>query len=816
MKSAISSLPIDSLIPGLLQSLEEKNAAVLTAEPGAGKTTRVPPALLSAAFTQNKEIWVLQPRRLAAKMAALRVAEELGFEGEKIVGYQFRFENKTGPQTRLKFMTDGMLLPLAQADPQLSQVAAVVLDEFHERSLALELGLAWLRRLQLKTRPDLRLLVMSATLDASALSDYLGGAPVFASQGRVFPVGVEYLPQPEHPDLSLKVKGALRHLASKGIQGTTLVFLPGLAEIRRCQSALKGFGNVQALYGDLSVEEQQAVLRPAEGPKVILSTNLAETSLTVPGVTAVVDSGLTRQSRVSGWSGLPSLVTVPASQASAAQRTGRAGRLREGFCVRLYSKFDYDHRAAFDLPELSRSDLSKSILDLKKLGVQDLETFPWFLKPSTASMETAFDLLRRLGALDRTHQLTETGRRMASFPLSPRLAKFLIHLKEKAPAEILRRGCRLAALISEERAGAEDLLEELKKYQPSFESKRLEAQLEGLLGKVPSPSRASNPPSVLPETLLAQSLLTAFPDRIGKIRSGEATRQAAGKKELVLSSGGSAEVSDSMLTRAHDYFVVVEAQERILKGKTLVQARSIIPIEADWLLDFFMDDIQETQSVSWNDGAKRVEVSQRILYGQVILDEKNVQPRDFAPEARELLLKKALSSGPTVYCDPDELSQFLNRVQFASQHTDQISVITSETIEETLKALSDGCRSLEDLKKAGLVAALRGHLTPAQQSLLERLAPAKEALAGGRRSPIHYENGKPPWTESRIQDFFGMRQGPSAAGGRVPIVLHLLTPGKKPVQITSDLSGFWERHYPQARKELSRRYPRHKWPENPV
>ncbi|HVM33070.1 MAG TPA: ATP-dependent helicase HrpB [bacterium] len=810
------TLPIDSLIPDLLAALEGKNTAVITAEPGAGKTTRVPPALLGAPFAGGKEIWVLQPRRLAAKMAALRVAEELGPEAGKAVGYQFRFENKTGPQTRLKFMTDGMLLPLAQADPGLAKVAAVVLDEFHERSLALELGLAWLRRLQLEKRPDLRLLVMSATLDAGALSEYLGGAPIFASKGRIFPVGLEYLPQPEHQDLSLKVKGALRRLNHQGVTGTTLVFLPGLGEIRRCQGALKDFGEVHALYGDLPVEEQQAVLKPTPGRKVILSTNVAETSLTVPGVTSVIDSGLTRQSRVSGWSGLPSLVTVPASQASAAQRTGRAGRLQEGFCVRLYSKFDYEHRAAFDLPELLRSDLSKSLLDLKKLGVEDLEQFPWFLKPSESALATALGLLKRLGALDPQNRLTETGRRMASFPLAPRLSKLLLEAQASAEPPVARLACRLAALISEERAGGEDLLEELKKYQPGFESKRLEEQLAGLLG-LGNQSPAGRPNDKVEEAL-AKCLLAAFPDRVGKLRAGDpaANRHPSGKKELVLSSGGSAQVSDSPLTRAHDYFVVVEAQETQQGGKTLVKARSLAPLSADWLLDLFMDEIKEEQAVEWDGKAQRVNVSQRLLYGQLVLDEKVLPPSAFGPEARALLVKEALAAGPQAYADPDELSQFLNRVAFAAQHTGDLRAFTPEQVEETLRDLSEGCRSLSDLKQAGLVEALKARLSPSGRSLLEKLAPGFITLAGGRRAPIYYEAGKPPWAESRIQDFFGMKQGPALANGKVPVVLHLLTPGKKPVQITSDLAGFWERHYPQARKELSRRYPRHQWPERPI
>jgi ATP-dependent helicase HrpB len=820
-----TSLPIDSLIPELLSALEKQNAAVVVAQPGAGKTTRIPPALLSAVFAQEKEIWVLQPRRLAAKLAALRVAEELGEAAGQRVGYQFRFEKNISPATRLRFMTDGMLLPLAQADPQLSRVAAVILDEFHERSLALELSLAWLRRLQLGDRPDLRILVMSATLDAESLSAYLSNCPVFKSEGRVFPVSLEYLPMPEQPDLSLKVRSAVKHLTSQGPSGTTLVFLPGLSEIKRCQQALSRESlEVHALYGDLSVEEQQRVLQPRGGGKVILSTNVAETSLTVPGVTAVVDSGLTRQSRVSAWSGLSSLVTVPASQASAAQRAGRAGRLRAGVALRLYSKFDFDHRAAFDVPELLRTELSKSLLDLLCLGIENLEEFPWFLKPPPISMEAALLLLKRLGAVTSTNQLTPLGRRMARFPLPPRLAKLLLEVETLAPqtSEIQKQACRLAVLVSEERAGSEDLLEELFHYKPGFESRRLEEQLEGLLNLKPGVKPSTEPS----HNILAMGLLSAFPDRVARIRSEDAVAASHGnhRRELLLSGGGSATATDNALTRAHEYFVVVEAQEntQVAKGRgaegarTQAKVRSLCPIEVDWLLDLFPQELKEEQTYSWNDKLQRVEGFKRLKYDQLVLDEKPLSVGDFGPEAQALLLKQALAAGPTAYCDPEELDLFLNRVKFVNERTKGIPEFSQEMVAETLAELCHGRRSLEDLKSAGLVPALRSKLSPQNQSLLDRLAPPSVTLPTGRKLTLHYESGKAPWIQSRLQDFFGMNKGPTVAGGEVPVVLHLLSPRQEPVQITSDLAGFWQKHYPQVRKEMMRRYPRHKWPERPV
>jgi ATP-dependent helicase HrpB len=811
------SLPIDPILPDIRAALEAHPAAVVLAEPGAGKTTRVPPSLLSASFARDKEIWVLQPRRLAAKLAALRVAEEMGEEVGKKVGYHFRFEKRVTAETRLRFLTDGMLLPLAQADPKLEKVAAVILDEFHERSLALELGLAWLRRLQLGTRPDLRILVMSATLDSRALSTYLSDCPVFESKGRVFPVAVDYLPLIEQPDLSLKVKSAIRQLAAKGLKGTTLVFLPGLSEIKRAQAALAQESlEVRPLYGDLSVEEQQLALKSSEGRKVILTTNLAETSLTVSGVTAVVDSGLTRQGRVSPWSGLESLVTVPASQASAAQRTGRAGRLQEGLCLRLYSKFDFDHRAAFDLPEISRADLSKSLLDLKQLGVEDLGNFPWFFPPPAGALESAQLLLKRLGALDHQEHLTETGRRMARFPLAPRLAKLLLEVEAKTQgdSESLKSACRLASLISEERADSEDLLEELRRFKPGFESKRLEEQLVGLL------RTKSGQPNAKPlplEQVLSQALLAAFPDRVARLRvsEGSEARNKSGRvRELLLCGGGTALAGDNTLTRAHEYFVVVDAQEMTQGTQTKVKARSLCPIEPDWLLGLFPDDLIEEETCQWNAKAKKVEAFKRLKYGQLVLDEKSV--RELGPQAEALLLKEALAAGPAAYCDPEELNRFLNRVRFVAGRAKEFPEFSEKTIQETLQGLCQGCRSLEDLISRGLVATLKAGLSGQDQALLEKLAPSQWTLPGGRKLTIQYEAGKPPWAQSRLQDFLGMGRGPSVAGGEVPVVLHLLSPGQKPVQITSDLGGFWKNHYPQVRKELMRKYPRHKWPENPV
>ena len=813
-------LPIDSYLPDIQNFLGKHRALVLTAEPGAGKTTRVPPALLEAPWLDKKEIWVLQPRRIAAKMAALRVASEMGEEAGQQVGYHFRFEKKIGPLTQLKFMTDGMLFPLSQTDSSLSHVGLVILDEFHERSQSLDLGLAWLKNLQASRRPDLKIAVMSATLDTESLSSYLNRCPVLKSPGRVFPVTVEYHPFPGQNDLSQKVRSAVRLLLSRGLKGTTLVFLPGLSEIKRAQMALSAENlEVVPLYGDLSLDEQQKALKSSSAnAKVILSTNLAETSLTVPGVTAVIDAGHNRQARVSPWSGLESLVTVPASQASAAQRAGRAGRLQPGICLRLYTQFDYDHRLPFDTPEIARTDLSKTLLDLKGLGVVDLEAFPWFLKPPPAALESALVLLKTLGAIQASGELTDLGRRMDRLPLPPRLSKFLLSVEElsKADSHAIRLACQLTALLQGDGPSSEYLLEELRRPSDHFESKRLEEQLWGLM-KAGTGKNTS--PDLKTQILLAQSLLKAFPDRVAKLRESEGakTRDFKGNlKELVLSQGGSATVPDSSLTRAHSYFVVVEAQEIVQGSRTQVKARSLCPIEEDWLLDFFPENLREEKTFEWNTKHQRVEGFGRLRYGQLVMEEKVLQEKDFGPEAHELLYREALASGPSAFCVPEELESLLNRIRFVGKVKAGFPSLGSKSISETLKMICESCRSFDEIKAAGLVSALRSRLTPQNLALLEKLAPPSVLLPSGKRMTLHYEENKPPWGESRIQDFFGMKQGPRVAEGSTAIVIHLLSPAKRAVQVTSDLAGFWEKHYPSLRKEFSRRYPRHKWPENPL
>jgi ATP-dependent helicase HrpB len=451
MPEAVHPLPIDSLLPSLKSSLQKNPNLVVVAAPGTGKTTRIPPALLDPAISKTDEIWVLEPRRIAARLSAQRVAEELGERLGETVGYQVRFEEISSPRTRLRFLTEGVFTRRLLSNPTLKGVAAVVLDEFHERHLQTDLALALLRRLQQSTRPDLKLIVMSATLDAAPLARYLGDCPTLRSEGRRFDISIEFLKQEDSRPLAEQVAAALRKLIAAKIDGDVLVFLPGAAEIRRARetcSEIAARENLMLalLHGELSTGEQNRALLPVPQRKVILSTNVAETSITIDGVVAVIDSGLARIAEHSPWSGLPTLPVQRISQASAIQRAGRAGRTREGTCLRLFTEMDFNTRRAFETPEIQRLDLAGAALELHAAGVQDLTQFCWFESPNEQSVIAADELLQKLGAIHRTGVITPLGEKMLRYPLHPRTGRLLLEAEAQGVGS---RGALTAVLINE-------------------------------------------------------------------------------------------------------------------------------------------------------------------------------------------------------------------------------------------------------------------------------------------------------------------------------------------------------------------------------
>ncbi len=842
------SLPIDPLLGEIATALESSPSLVIEAPAGAGKTTRVPPALLDAGIGGG-EILVLQPRRLPARLAALRVAEELGEEVGRSVGYSVRFEDVGGPRTRIRFMTEGILLRRLLVDRTLRGVSTVILDEFHERHLASDLILAILARLQRSARPDLRLVVMSATLDSEPVRAFLGGCPGIRSEGRAFPVSVEYPEAPDECPLADRVASAVRRFHQDGCQGDILVFLPGAGEIRRAWQAIEPFAAsknllILPLHGDLQPAQQQRAVQPAPRPKVILSTNVAETSVTIPGVVAVIDSGLARIASHSAWSGLSRLAVAKISQASARQRAGRAGRTAPGRALRLYPRHDFESRRPYEIPEIRRLDLSESLLALAALGVCDASRFEWFEMPDAASLEAGSELLRKLGAVDREGGLSDIGRRMLRFPAHPRLARLMVEGERRGVGE---DAAALAALLSEGDISDEartrfgdarnrphqpqgaDLLERLDRFaqarrvgfdrslmrglgvdaRAAESAERARRQFVGTLARVtPEVPRPGDPEDV--DAALAMATLTAFPDRVMR-------RRSPGASQAVLAMGGSAEVGP--LPPA-DLMVAVDAEERANPGGQRAGhgaiVRLAVAVEADWLLDLVPEGLAESQTTLWNPHAGRVETVGRLCYGAVILDETR-RPAPASPEASRLLAEDVLSAGAKaggILAGSSLALQVKLELLRGAFPARKIPLFEGEEIRAVLTAACQGLTSLDEFSAVPIEERLRRALPSAVVGLLRDETPDRIVLPCGRQVVVNYEPGRPPWIESRLQDFFGMSAGPAICQGCVPLTLHLLAPNRRAVQVTSDLAGFWRKHYPAIRRELCRRYPKHAWPED--
>lgn len=858
------ALPIDICLPEIVASLGDASSLVVEAPPGAGKTTRVPAAVLDAGLARGRDVWVLEPRRLAARMAASRVAHERGERLGGAVGYQVRFDETAGPATRLRFVTEGVLTRRLLADPTLSDIGVVVLDEFHERHLQADLALALLKRLQRTARPDLRLVAMSATLDAAPVARYLDDCPVIRSEGRLFDVAVEHLPRPDDRPLAEQVASAVARLVGEGLDGDVLVFLPGAAEIRRARDACAPIASranllVLPLHGDLSAAEQDRAVRPADTRKVILSTNVAETSVTIEGVVAVVDSGLARVAGHSPWSGLPTLTVARVSQASASQRAGRAGRLRPGRCIRLYTAQDFAARPAYETPEIERLDLAEPALELHAAGFADLSTFDWFEPPTAEALDAAEGLLGTLGAIDEKGAITTTGRRMLALPLHPRLARIVV---EAATRGVALEGCLIAALVGErdirernafstgrERRTAAhgdspsdllDLMDLFRQAQTAgFDANRtkrigldpnavrsvdrVRAHLERIVRREFVVENRSTLTDEQERSVLL-AILSGYPDRVARRRTpSQDARRGAESIDLVLANGTAAELSPESTVRQAEFVVAVDADERRdgrsgRRGATLVRLASAI--DADALFDLFPEAIAETVESRWNARDERVESVSRLMYGQIALTESRVSA-DNAQAAR-LLADAALGAGLDGFVDRDTLDRWLARVAFVARCFPEAGFpeLSHDDARRALAAMCAGRASFAEVRNAArsgeLLDRMRGALSREQSRLVAAMAPDRVRLAKGREVRVHYEAGKPPWIASRLQDFFGMRESPRIADGRAALVLHLLAPNQRPVQVTSDLAGFWERHYPQIRRELGRRYPRHAWPETPI
>jgi ATP-dependent helicase HrpB len=819
----VESLPIDAYLGRARASLLERGALVLTAQPGAGKTTRLPPALLEGIEGQ---VWVLEPRRLAARLAAKRVAEERGERLGETIGYQVRFDKALGPTTRVRYVTEGILARRLAAGGDLDGVGAVVLDEFHERHLETDLCLCLLDALRRGRRPDLRLVVMSATLEAEAVASHLH-APVIDVPGRLHPVTIEHAPTRDDRALEDQVHAAVSRLVDEGLGGHVLVFLPGVGEIRRCQRALGGLARhadlvLHPLHGSLPLDALETALRPSARRKVLLATNLAESSVTLDGVEAVVDAGLERVAGHAPGSALPSLELRPIAQASAIQRANRAGRQSAGRCLRLYTRNDFERRPATTEPELLRLDLAPVVLSLRGAGV-DPAAVRWLDPPPPAALSAADGLLQRLGAVDPAGQLTATGRELLRLPLSPRLGRVLLEGRRRG---IPALAADAMALLSERdllrgRRGDPDvharsdvlvrcdLLDEARRatFRPgTLQRLGLDAQGARRVDRVARQlrRRGDEDTAVDPEQTLLLSLLAGHPDRVAR-------RQ--GPRALALAEGGTAELSDETAVRESEWVLVLDATDPRRHGRK-ARARIASAIEPDWLLDLFPDALREEVSVRWNPAQERVESTWQLRYGGLVVESSAEQGEP--TQVAEALYQAACAKGAGAFTDPARLDTWRRRVRFARSHDPDLPGCEDHDLDAALRELCQGRRSFAELRQVDLLDVLQGGWSYEQRRQLDRLAPAQVQLAGGRRLAVTYEPRQPPWVKSRLQDFFGMAQGPAVAGGEVPLVLHLLAPNKQAVSVTSDLAGFWERHYPAARRELGRRYPKHAWPEDPL
>lgn len=870
MTSSHVGLPIDALLPEIESALAAHSAVVIEAPPGAGKTTRVPPFLLEL-FSEG-EVVVLEPRRLAAHLSAVRVAEELGEALGETVGVEMRYESVRGPSTRLRYVTEGVLLRQLQRDPTLHKVRAVVLDEFHERHLPSDLLLALMCALLRKggARPDLKLCVMSATLHSGEVAAFLGNCPVIKSSGRSFPVDIEYVTELADEPLWKRVRGALRRVLRED-DGDVLVFLPGSAEIRRCEEELGELAaqanlSVLPLYGELPLVDQRRAVtprRPGEPRKIILATNVAETSLTIDGVTVVIDSGLARVAGLKPWSGLPTLRVQPISRAQAAQRAGRAGRTKKGRCLRLYSKLDHDARPEFETPEIQRLDLCELLLLLSAAG-HSVGELRFLDPPPSVALAAAARLLTRLGACDENGALTDLGHALCALPIHPRLGRLLVSAVEAGLGD---EGTTIAALLSERdirtgRAGASvhgpsDVLHLLDLFAEARSARFARSAMERMgldpdvvltverarnklrqaasaLSRLsPRSPRVQSSPAAAEETLL-RAILSAYPDRVAKRRG----KGSGNTSEFVLASGGSAVLSSASVVQEFEFVVLVDVEERS-QGKGASQpARTMIrlasAVAADWLLELPGEGISESCEAVWNESAGRVELLRRLQYEQLVLDESRT-PGDGGDEAQQsLLYQKAMASELLAFADGAELPRFLAQLALCAEHGGEGALAPPQAgrIEQVVRTLCQGRSSLSELRSLSIIDALCAEIeqelakkedqTPGKggrgrplRAELSRLLPEFVTLGRGRRVRVHYEAGKPPWVESRLQDFFGMVESPRVFAGRVPLVLHLLAPNQRAVQVTTDLAGFWSRHYPAIRRELCRRYPKHAWPENP-
>lgn len=831
----MNRLPVDDVIPRLLTILEQRNAAVLQAPPGAGKTTRVPLALLEAPWLQGKRIIMLEPRRLAATNAARWMGRSLGEETGATVGYAIRFDRRVSVRTRVEVVTEGVLTRRLQTDPLLEGVGAVIFDEFHERSVHSDLALALCRDVQAGLREDLRIIVMSATLDAAPVSALLDGAPVITSAGQSHPVEIRYVASNERENLPSAVARVVR-TALRECDGDILAFLPGAGEIRRCRQFLDEDPPQQSplvvpLYGDLPFDEQERAILPISGRrKVVLATTIAETSLTIEGVRVVVDGGRTRRLRFDPSTGMNRLVTERVSAASATQRAGRAGRLGPGTCYRLWNEHDWQTLLPADPPEILISDLAPLALDLANWGVSDPTSLAWLNPPPRGALEEARSLLKALDALDGQGMITETGRRMAELPLHPRLAHMLLR---SAECGLVTLACDVAALLTErdifrspgpsqniDRSGCDMFVrvEALEQWRQGKRGGELQADPSACraVDRVAAHLRRLIDPAGKKSRISAQAgetgllLAWAYPDRIALARPG-------GERRYLLANGRGAQLSERS-TLHGEALLVAYLVERGERGDDLIrQASELDPVR---FRDKFAGDIVQRRCVFWDDREGRVIAREEVCYGALVLESRPVSVRN--DEIRDaLLVGLRTGQGLAALGWTTSARQFLARARFLGRvcpeegWPDLSDERLLETLAEWLGPFLGSARRLAAVASIDLFPPLKTLLSWEQLRRLDEGAPTHLTVPSGSRIPLDYDTDGSPTLAVKLQEMFGLADTPAVAWGRVPVVVHLLSPAGRPLQVTSDLRGFWNGAYQEVKKEMRGRYPKHPWPDDP-
>ena len=876
-------LPIYDIERDLVARLKSGGRLVLSAPTGSGKSTQVPQMLLRHDFLRTGQVVVLQPRRLAARLLAARVAQELNVKLGEEVGYQIRFENVTSPRTKIRFVTEGVLLRQMLDDPGLKGVAVLIFDEFHERHLYGDVTLARALDLQEQQRPDLKLAVMSATLNAVELEEYLGEVrsqkseirdqksevrsqksesqpkpdlrpptaefrcSVLSSEGRTFPVEIEYLPRRlgagAPPVWELAAEAFASHVRSGG-HGDVLVFMPGGFEISQTLEAIRHTSESKGylllpLHGELPPRDQDAAVARYDQPKVVVATNVAETSITIDGVRLVIDSGLARIPRYDANRGINTLLIEKISQASADQRAGRAGRTAPGICVRLWSRPEHDQRAPQELPEIKRLDLAEVVLTLKAAGVGDLRTFRWLEKPDEISLTHAEELLTDLGAIDHKGVITPIGRKMLAFPVHPRYSRMLLAAQEHG---CVHQACLVAALTQgrdlllrnvgrEVVSAREDLfgdkassdfwilmrawtyaaknqfrVEACRKLGIHAVTARQVGPLFDQFLRIAKAEGLDTAPREIKDEALQKCILTGFSDRVAR-------RLDAGTLRCELVHNRRGVLARESVVQHSPLFVAAEIREVETRDRELNTLVSLATaIEVDWLRELFPEDMASDVHVEFDSTAKRVQAAELVRFRGLALSAKRVDPPPAEAAAR--LLAGEILAGRLPLPNWDHgVEQWLARLHLLCQHCSEFQLpdLTEDDRKHIIDQLCHGAVSYKDIKERDVKPLVMSWLSGTQRELLDKHAPERLTLPNGRTPKVVYENGKSPHIALRIQELYDVNQTPKIALGRVPVLVHILTPGMKPVQITQDLAGFWREHYPRLKSELQRKYPKHLW-----